>query len=202
MTDYFITGTDTDVGKTVVAAWCMLHTEADYWKPTQSGLEPTTDTKIIQTYTELDKTRFHAETYRLTQPLSPHEAARRDGIIIEMEKFQMPKARRSLIVEGAGGLMVPLNENNLVIDLIKQLNIPAILVCRSGLGTINHTLLSLKALKARDIEVKGIIINGPKTPHNRQALEEYGKVPVIVEIDQLDSVSKETLLEIKPEIDL
>ena len=202
MQGYFITGTDTDAGKTVAAAWAMLHLDADYWKPTQSGLEPPTDKEIVQAITRFDDTRFHQETYRLTQPLSPHEAARRDGIEIEMEAFALPQTSRSLIVEGAGGLMVPLNKDFLVIDLIKKLALPAILVCRSGLGTINHTLLSLEALRTRQIPVAGLIISGPKTMHNRKALEEYGKIPVIAEIDFMEDINKKSLLSIKPEMDL
>jgi len=202
MTNYFITGTDTDVGKSVVASWCMLHLDANYWKPTQSGLEPTTDTKVIQQITQYPQTRFFEETYSLTQPLSPHEAAKRDGVEIDMDAFQLPETDRPLIIEGAGGLMVPLNKTHYVIDLIKQLDIPAILVARSGLGTINHTVLSLEAMRARNINIKGVIMSGPKMPHNREAIEEYGKVPIIAEIDQLEDVTKDALLNIKPEIEL
>lgn len=202
MVNYFITGTDTDVGKSVAAAWCMLHLDANYWKPTQSGLEPTTDTKVIQDITQYPKERFFKETYRLTQPLSPHESAKRDGVTINMDDFQIPETNRSLIIEGAGGLMVPLNKDNYVIDLIKQLGAPAILVARSGLGTINHTVLSLEAMRARNIDIKGVIISGSKMPHNREAIEEYGKVPIIAEIDQLEAVTKDALLAIKPEIKL
>lgn len=202
MPNYFITGTDTDVGKSVAAAWCMLHLDADYWKAGQSGLKPPTDTQWIQQVTGLSHNRFFEETYRLRQPLSPHEAAKRDGINIEMSAFEIPQTERSLVIEGIGGLMVPLNRNNFVIDLIVQFAVPAILVARSGLGTINHTMLSLEAMRKRNIEIKGIIINGPKTPHNRQAIEEYGEVPIIAEIDQLEEVTKEALLAIKPEINL
>lgn len=202
MQNYFITGTDTDVGKSVAAAWCMLHMDANYWKPSQSGLKPPTDTQWVQQVTEFSHHRFFEETYRLRQPLSPHEAAKRDGIKIDMSAFQIPESDRSLVIEGAGGLMVPLNRNNFVIDLIMQLELPTILVCRSGLGTINHTLLSLEAMRARKIDIAGVIINGPKTPHNREAIEEYGDVPVIAEIDQLETIDKKTLLAIKPEIKL
>lgn len=202
MKQYFITGTDTDVGKSVAAAWCMLHLNADYWKPTQSGLKPPTDTQWVQQITGFSHNRFFEETYRLRQPLSPHEAAKRDGLKIDISAFEIPQTERSLIIEGAGGLMVPLNRNNYVIDLIQQLEVPVILVCRSGLGTINHTLLSLEALRARKIEIAGVIINGPKTPHNREAIEEYGDVPIIAEIDQLDEINQKSLLAIKPEINL
>lgn len=195
---FFITGTDTDVGKTIASAWCMLHFDMNYWKPTQSGLEPPTDTQSVQNITELPETRFFAETYRLTQPLSPHEAAKRDNITIEMDQFTPPVSDRPLLIEGAGGVMVPLNKDKLVIDLIKQLEMPTILVCRSGLGTINHTLLSLEAMRKRDIEVTGVIINGHKAPHNREAIEEYGKIPILAEIGHLDGINKHNLLEIKP----
>lgn len=198
-TGFFITGTDTDVGKTIAAAWCMLHFDMNYWKPTQSGLEEPTDTQSVQNITELSEARFFPETYRLTQPLSPHEAAKRDNIVIDMDQFMAPHSDRPLLIEGAGGLMVPLNKDNLVIDLVKQLEMPAILVCRSGLGTINHTLLSLEAMRKRNIDITGVIINGPKAPHNREAIEEYGQIPVLVEIDHLDSLNKDSLLQIKPE---
>ena len=202
MQGYFITGTDTNVGKTVASAWTILHLNADYWKPTQSGLHPTTDTLTMKQITGLPDDRFHPETYSLSQPLSPHEAARRDGVKIKMDDFKIPQTPRPLVIEGAGGLMVPLNEDHLVIDLIKQIGFPTILVCRSGLGTINHTLLSLEAMRTRTLPVAGLIICGPKMPHNRQALEEYGGVPIIAEIDHLDEITPKVLLAIKPEIDL
>lgn len=202
MTNYFITGTDTNIGKSVAAAWAMLHLDTDYWKPVQSGTKPPTDTQWVQQITQLSHHRFHEETYRLRQPLSPHEAAKRDGIKIEMSVFQIPESEKSMIIEGAGGVMVPLNRNNFVIDLIEQLETPVILVARSGLGTINHTLLSLAALRARNIDIKGVIMNGVITPHNRDAIEEYGEVPIIAEIDQLPEITTEALLAIKPEIEL
>ena len=199
MNGFFITGTDTDAGKTIAAAWLTLHLQGCYWKPIQSGLEHPTDLQTVKTLTELPPEHFAPSLYEFTQPLSPHEAARRDNTAIAMEKFVRPQTDKPLIVEGAGGLLVPLTKEHLVIDLIKQLDLPAILVCRSGLGTINHTLLSLEALRHRNIPVAGLIINGPQTPHNRQALEEYGKIPVIAEIDQMPELTKTDLLAIKPE---
>lgn len=199
---FFITGTDTDVGKTVASAWAMLHLEADYWKPVQCGFDPSTDIKSVQAMTGLPAERFHAECYRLGAPLSPHEAAKREGVQIDMMAFTLPKTDRPLIVEGAGGLMVPLNKNFFVVDLITHLNLSAILVCRSGLGTINHTLLSLEALAARGITVEGIIMSGEKSPHNREALEEYGHIPILAELDHMDVINEEALLNIKPEFAL
>lgn len=199
---FFVTGTDTDVGKTVAAIWLALHLDGAYWKPVQSGIDGLTDEQNVRTVTGFPDNRFFPPLYTLTQPLSPHESARRDGVSIDMARFTLPDAGRPLVVEGAGGLMVPLNQKDFVIDLIAHLNLPAILVTRSGLGTINHTLLSLKALHDKNIPVAGLIINGPKTPHNRQALEEYGDVPVLAEIDRLPSVTSENLRAIKPEFDL
>lgn len=200
MHGYFITGTDTDVGKTVVSSWLMLHLGGVYWKPTQSGSPHDIDT--IRDLTEFGEERFLPSTYVLQQPLSPHEAAKRDGVTIDMAAFELPKTERPLVVEGAGGLMVPLNDESFVIDLMVKLGLPAILVCRSGLGTINHTLLSLEAMRARNIDIAGLVINGPKMPHNRQALEQYSDVPVIAEIDELTPLKKQSLLAIKPENDL
>lgn len=200
MRGYFITGTDTGVGKTVAAAWMMLHTGADYWKPVQSGLEER-DVDTVKALTRAEEARFHPSTYELKEPLSPHEAARREGVQIALSDFTLPKSEKKLIVEGAGGLMVPINEEEYIIDLIKKLMLPVILVARSSLGTINHTLLSLSMLQGRNIPVAGVVISGEKTPHNRLALEEYGRVPVIAELDCGGAPSKDVLLKIKPEVD-
>ena len=200
---YFVTGTDTDVGKTVAAAWLMLHTGAAYWKPVQSGLaDGPGDTETVRRLTGADAGRFHAPVYELVAPLSPHEAAAREGVTIDPARLTLPPQDPPPIVEGAGGLMVPLSGDFLMIDLIARLGLPVVLVCRSALGTINHTLLSLEALHRRDLPIAGLIISGPKTPHNRTALEEYGKVPVIAEIGPLDPLNKEALLAIRPELDL
>lgn len=201
MLRFFVTGTDTDVGKTVASAWLMLHLNAAYWKPIQSGLEEK-DIAAIKKYTGADDKFFLPSVYELTQPLSPHESARRDGVAIDMKKLKCPQINQNLIVEGAGGLMVPINKDQFVIDIIKHLSMPTILVARSGLGTINHTLLSLEALRKRNIYISGIIMSGEKSPHNRQALEEYGGVPIIAEIDRLSIVNKKNLMAIPPEIDL
>jgi len=197
----FITGTDTDVGKTVACAWAMLHTSARYWKPVQAGLDQT-DEATMRTLAGISDDRVIPTTYALPEPLSPHEAARRAGVTIEMSNFTLPDDDGSLIVEGAGGLMVPLNDSAYIIDLIEQLGLSAILVCRTTLGTINHSLLSLEALRARSIPVAGIILSGPDVPHNRAAIESYGEVPVIVHIPPLEPLTKAALEAVKPEVDL
>ena len=193
MVKYFVTGTDTDAGKSVASAWLVRHLEADYWKPVQSGHDGGTDPERIAAWAGLGPDRILPCIYELTEPLSPHESARRDGVTIDMSRFTVPETDRNLVMEGAGGLMVPLNDDHYVIDLIAQLNVPVILVARSTLGTINHTLLSLKAIRDRGLELKGVIMSGPLMPHNREALEFYGKVDIIAEIPQLDTISPETL---------
>jgi malonyl-CoA O-methyltransferase len=123
-------------------------------------------------------------------------------VTIDMESIKLPDGGDPLIIEGAGGLLVPLNDRCLVIDLIKQLGLPAVLVCRTELGTINHSLLSLEALRARDIPVAGVILCGPDVPHNRAAIEDYGKVRVAGHIPPLDPLTREALEAIPPELDL
>lgn len=191
---FFITGTDTDVGKTVVSAMLMSGLDATYWKPIQAGLDEETDTKFVQRVSEADASRIISERYRLKTPMSPHGAADIDGVEISLSDFELPEFNtRHLIVEGAGGLIVPINWKDTVLDLIEQLNIPVILVARSTLGTLNHTLLSLKALRDRNIEVMGVILNGPEHQSNKETIEQFGKVPVI-ELKPLISLHKESLL--------
>jgi dethiobiotin synthetase len=187
---FFITGTDTDVGKTIVSALLTLGLDSHYWKPIQSGIP--TDTDFIRTATGLEDTHFIPERYRLIQPLSPHAAAKIDGIKIALTDFQLPDAPK-LIVEGAGGLMVPLNDRHLILDLIHHLNLPVCLVTRSTLGTINHTLLSIAALRQAKIPILGVIINGQKNPSNRAAIAHYGKVPILAELEPLPAINSTTL---------
>jgi dethiobiotin synthetase len=191
---FFITGTDTNVGKTIVSALLTIGLQAAYWKPIQSGLEPMTDTDYVRFITDLDASHFIPERFRLTQPLSPHASAAIDQIEIKLSDFQLPRsAHAHLIVEGAGGLLVPLNSQDLMIDLIKALNLPVCLVARSTLGTINHTLLSLAQLRQADIPILGVILNGESNPINREAIAHYGKVRILGELDKLPSVNPITL---------
>ncbi|MFD0987680.1 dethiobiotin synthase [Methyloligella solikamskensis] len=202
MSGFFVTGTDTDVGKTVVAAWLTAYLGADYWKPIQSGVADGTDTKTVRALAELPDERIVPEAYVLPEPLSPHESARRAGVTIDLAAIRLPETENFLVVEGAGGLMVPLNETELVIDLMEDLGLPAILVARSTLGTINHTLLSLEALRRRGLAVAGVIMVGPESGHNRAAIERYGRTQVIAEIPWLDPLNRQTLCGITPELDL
>jgi dethiobiotin synthetase len=199
---FFVAGTDTDVGKTIVSAWLMTQFDASYWKPVQAGVEPETDAATVRRLAELPDDRILPEAYVLPEAMAPHEAARRAGIIIDIAKLEPPATDRLLVVEGAGGLLVPLTEKAYVIDLAAQLQLPVLLVGRSTLGTINHTLLSIEALRCRGLPLAGVVINGPETPHNRAAIERCGEVNVIAEIPWLPEITRATLLGIEPELDL
>lgn len=180
-TRLFVTGTDTGVGKSYVAALLAVGLEASYWKPVQSGADA--DADWLRRVTGLPAERVLPETYRLREPLSPHEAARREGVQIEMSRFALPKQKR-LIVEGAGGVMVPLDDRHLMVDLMVALGLPVLVVARSELGTINHTLLTLDQLRRRGCPLLGVVVNGSSNPANCQAIAHYGKVPVLAAIDR------------------
>jgi dethiobiotin synthetase len=185
----FVTGTDTGIGKTITSAWLCKHWQADYWKPVQSGLEGGSDSEWIA---RLSGCAVHPETYRLSQPLSPHQAADIDGVKIQLSDFVLPQAER-LVVEGAGGCLVPLNWRETMLDLMKDLSSCALLVARSGLGTINHTTLSLRALKAAGVPVLGVVMVGETNPANREAIEHFGEVPVLAELPVFSELSSQAL---------
>lgn len=194
----FVTGTNTGIGKTLVCKWLCLHWQADYWKPIQSGLDTQTDSQFIA---EGSKIKTHAETYRLKHPLSPHESARLEEITIELKRFENPKAKK-LIIEGAGGLLVPLNQSQMMTDLITHLKAPTLLVASSQLGTINHTLLSLQAMALRGIDCLGVVLSGPDNPSNKQAIEYYGNVKVLGQLPQLVRPDTQNLLSVPLPADL
>ena len=194
---FFLTGTDTEVGKTVICAWLMVHYQYHYWKPIQSGMD-SPDTKAIQKITGFDNSFFFPPAYELQQPLSPHESAQRDGIKIELANFLLPRQETKVIVEGAGGILVPINEKHFIVDIIKKLKLPILLVARSGLGTINHTLLTVSELKKRNLPLLGIILNGKRNQSNREAIEKYSGVSVVSELEPLKTLDKKTLLSHKP----
>lgn len=190
----FVTGTDTDVGKTTVCSWLCLHTDHSYFKPIQTGNTVSEDRSAVSALATNVKT--YTETYSFTQPFSPHLAARLDNDHIDVERIVLPQDE-NVIVEGAGGLMVPLNEEELIIDLIERLRLPVILVARTTLGTLNHTLLSLEALRQRDIEVLGVILNGESNDENKEAIEFYGNVRVLQTIPKMKNVSTDALKQIE-----
>lgn len=180
---FFITGTDTGIGKTFISTILTKGLRASYYKPIQAGLP--TDTDFVRKYSELSEKHFLKETYLLKMPASPHLAAKNENVIINLNDFELPKNFESshLIIEGCGGLLVPINNNHFVIDIIKKFSIPTLLVAKSSLGTINHTLMSLNQLRASSIPIMGVILNGSKNEENRRAIEKYGKIEVIAEIE-------------------
>jgi dethiobiotin synthetase len=180
-----VCGTDTDVGKTVVSAWLVQGLGAHYWKPVQSGLEDGGDRRSVQRLLDLPEERLLPEAYRLSEPLSPHWAAERDGVTIDLERLALPAVEGALVVETAGGLLVPLRRDWLQIQQLQRWALPVLLVARSGLGTLNHTLLSLEALEQRNIPVLGLVLNGPAHADNPGTLEQLGGVPVLGQLPPL-----------------
>jgi len=190
----FITGIGTGVGKTIVSAIVTEKLKADYWKPVQSGDLDNSDTMKVQSLVSNSVTKFHPEAYRLTQPFSPHKSAAIDKITIDMQNIILPKTDNQLVVEGAGGLMVPLNDNFLMIDLIKQLNARVILVSQNYLGSINHTLLSVHALKKYNIPLIGIVFNGPKDIYSKTYILNYTDVTELGQIPMYPTLRKKEII--------
>jgi dethiobiotin synthetase/malonyl-CoA O-methyltransferase len=191
MRGVFVTGTDTGVGKTLVSAWLVHHWNADYWKPVQTGAAEDDDSATIARLAP--KARIHPPAYVFQAPLSPHEAARREHARIDLSALVAPVTDNVIVVEGAGGVMVPLNELALTVDFMERLRFQAVVVARTGLGTINHTLLTLDQLRRRRIPVLGVVMNGQKNPANRQAIEQFGGVPVLAEIQPLFAVTEKVV---------
>ena len=186
MHQYIIAGIDTEIGKTVISAIVTEALQADYWKPVQSGDLHHTDTNKVQALVSNPKSKFHPEAYRLETPMSPHASADIDGVTIEADKLQLPQTNNNLVVELAGGLMVPLTKDLLMIHMLKQWNLPVILVSKYYLGSINHTLLSIDMLKAHNIPIKGIIFNGKTNLTSKEAILHYSKVPLLGEIPWME----------------
>lgn len=190
---FFITGIGTGIGKTVVSAVLAEKLKADYWKPIQSGDLEISDSLFIKHLVTNTKTVIHPEIYRLGQPLSPHLSAKLDGVRISIDEIQLPQTANTLIIEGAGGLMVPLNEEHLILDLIKKLGTKVIVISQNYLGSINHTLLTLELLKAHHIAVEGIIFNGTPNAETERYITKYSKVKVLGKIPKLSIIDKDSI---------
>lgn len=191
---FILTGTDTGIGKTVASAMLVSALGYNYWKPVQSGIEEGgVDTRRVQKMTDLPDDRFLPERYVFSEPLSPHRAAELDGLEIDMDNLALPESERPLIIEGAGGLMVPLTRKNLFINQFKKWDLPVILCARTGLGTINHTLLSLEALWARKIKVQGVIFIGDGNDDNMLTILEFSKAKVLGHIPMLEDITPDAL---------
>jgi dethiobiotin synthetase len=193
---YIVTGTDTGIGKTTVAAMLVLALDALYWKPIQSGTEEGTDRQRVQALTQLPDDRFLPERYVLSRPLSPHRAAELDGVAIEAEALALPPFDRMLLIEGAGGLMVPVTRKKLQIDVFAGWGLEIILCARTGLGTINHTLLSVEALRSRHMPLHGLIFVGDDNPDNIRTIAELSGVHILGHVPRLNRVDRGALLNV------
>ena len=190
---FFVTGIGTEVGKTVISAILVRALRADYWKPVQSGDLEWSDTDKVRTWSGVKDNTCFPEAYRLQEPMSPHAAAERDGVLIDRTAIELPSTSRPLIVEGAGGLHVPLNRQDTMLDLIQDLGLPVILVSRHYLGSINHTLLSLSALKQRGIPLAGLIFNGHSNPDTETVIEQMAGVRPLFRGDEMETIDSDTI---------
>ena len=193
MQGFIVTGTDTDIGKTVVAAMLTVVLEGVYFKPIQSGTAGETDVQAVRRMTGLLEDRVLSSAVTLSQPLSPHRAAELDGVEIDPHALVLPAMKRPLIVEGAGGLLVPVTRAVVQADVFKTWNLPLIVCARTGLGTINHTLLSIEAARARKLDVWGVIFVGDDNADNMRTIAEMGAVKVLGRMPMLGAINADSL---------
>ncbi len=193
MDSYFISGIGTDVGKTIVSAVLVEKLRADYWKPVQTGTLQDSDTQTVKSLVDQEGLVFHPESVALPDPLSPHEAAERANQTISLSNIHLPAIQNTLVIEGAGGLMVPLNEKELMFDLILAFNSELILVSKNYLGSINHTLLSLSLIKQYRIPFKGIIFSGPSNPASERIILAYSGARHLGFVPHLDPLNKQSI---------
>jgi dethiobiotin synthetase len=188
-----VSGTDTGIGKTVFAAGLAAALEGYYWKPVQSGLEDETDSETVMRLGGVPRTRILPEAYRLATPASPHLSARLDGVAIKPERLVPPMTDRPLVIEGAGGLLVPLSDDLVFADMFARWQVPVILCARTSLGTINHTLLSLEALKHRNIPVFGITFIGDENQETQRIIEKMGGIRSLGRLPWLQDITPDGL---------
>ena len=189
----FVTGIGTEVGKTIISAILVEALKADYWKLVQAGDLDYSDTMKVRALVSNTKSVFHAETHALGHPMSPHAAAARDGVAIELSDFSIPETSNSLVIEGAGGLMVPLNRKDCIIDLIEQIGVDVVLVSRNYLGSINHTLLSIEALQRRGVEIKGIIFNDVENKDTESVILEMSGLKLLGRVDLEEDIDSSVI---------
>ncbi|MFT6415999.1 MAG: dethiobiotin synthetase [Dokdonia sp.] len=183
MSTFFITGISTEVGKTVVAAIITQALEADYWKPIQAGDLDNSDTHKVKRLVCNDKSQYHENAFALKTPMSPHAAAKLDAIEISAAAIKRPKTKNNLVIEGAGGVLVPINDSETIADLIAPKD-KVIIVSRHYLGSINHTLMTVEILKARKLQIAGILFSGEEHPSTEGIIEKMSQVPILGRIDE------------------
>jgi len=193
MTRFIVTGTDTDIGKTVFAAGLAGALGARYWKPVQAGIDPEGDKEAVARLANLPADHILPEAYRLKTPASPHLAARLDGVEISLDKLALPPIDGPLVVEGAGGVLVPVSETLLMADIFAHWGLPVILCARTALGTINHSLLSIEALRSRGVPLAGIAFIGDAHVENERIIPALGNVPSLGRLPRLDPLNAQRL---------
>jgi dethiobiotin synthetase len=194
MQGLIIAGTDTGIGKTVLSALLMSALpKVRYWKPIQAGTSEETDSETVSRLLNEGPNRILPEAYRLTNPLSPHLAAALDNIEIQAGRLNLPATDDLLIVELAGGVLVPLRNDLLQIEMVRNWQLPVLLAARSTLGTINHTLLTLEALRNRQIKIMGVVCIGALNPANEEAIEQFGQIEILGRIPALPQVDRASL---------
>ncbi|GAB4134863.1 MAG: dethiobiotin synthase [Bacteroidia bacterium] len=193
MRKIFVTGIGTDVGKTVVSAILVEALHADYWKPVQTGSYFSTDSDKVKKYISNTETVIHPEVYVLKQYMSPHAAAELEGQEISLDKIQVPATDKTLVIEGAGGIMVPINQKEFIVDIIQKINAEVVLVVQNYLGSINHSLLSIDALKFRNIPVLGIVFNGPPHKLSEDIILNYSGLKCLGRINKEPVINKEVI---------
>ncbi len=181
---FFVTGIGTGVGKTLVSAVMTEALQCDYWKPIQSGGLENTDTDLVRSLVCNPVSVFHPESYRLKTPASPHYAAALEGEEIEIEKIQLPQTNHRLLIEGAGGLLVPISPELVMYDLIEYFHLPVVVVVRNYLGSINHALLTLQFLDTQGVRVLGIVFSGNNYNDNEQIIEHFSGLPVLGYVEE------------------
>ena len=184
----WVAGTDTNVGKTVVAAALVKHLNASYWKPVQTGADTDDDTDTVRRLTGIDSGKFLPNSMRFKAPLSPNQAAELERVSIAMRDIKVPEHRGRLVMEGAGGLLVPLNHHRTMLDLMRYYTAAVVLVARTGLGTLNHTFLSLHLLREMRLPIQGVVLVGDPHPMNTRDIQEIGKVRILAEIPWMDPI--------------
>jgi dethiobiotin synthase len=191
MKKYFITGTDTNVGKTLVSSILTLALQGHYWKPIGSGLS---DLQKVKELTQLPAKHFSDSSYAFKTPLSPDQAAKIENVTIDLSQCKMPITNeKDLIIEGAGGVFVPLNDEHFILDLMKQFNVPIVIVARGTVGTINHTLLTIEALRQQNLVIQGIIFSGELNVDSQHTIEKRAKVKTLFHVPHFGEISTETI---------
>jgi len=193
----FVTGTDTNVGKTLLSALLVGALDGVYWKPIQTGAREGTDRQTVIKLAEIPEERALPECYCFDPPVSPHLAAEASGVRIDLERIQPPgEVGGPVITEGAGGILVPINDSQLMLDLARHIGYPILIASRTALGTINHTLLTVRALVCAKLPIKGVVMIGNRNRENERSIEHFAAVPIVGRIPWLDRIDREALLQV------